>query len=259
MGMSGVGKTTLGSQLPMDQWFHYSGDYRIGTRYLGEQILDNIKMHAMKEPFLRDLIMSDSIYFGSNISFHHLKPVSTFLGKIGNPELGGISKDEFMRRQKLHHQAEVRAMRDVGVFIEKARRIYDYPHFLNDTGGSVCELTDEEAWHDLAERSLVIYLKADEEMENLLIERAKADPKPLYYDKQFLSDHLETFLSLKGLSHSDEINPDEFVPWVFPALIQHRRPLYQGIADRHGYTVDAKKVMDVRSEQDVLDLISSVL
>jgi len=51
LGMSGVGKTTLSSLLPSDQWFHYSGDYRIGTRYLNEAILDQVKSIAMEHPF----------------------------------------------------------------------------------------------------------------------------------------------------------------------------------------------------------------
>ena len=40
LGMSGVGKTTLANKLPKTNWFHYSGDYRIGTKYLEEPILD---------------------------------------------------------------------------------------------------------------------------------------------------------------------------------------------------------------------------
>ena len=44
LGMSGVGKTRLANLLrKKGGWFHYSVDYRIGTRYLGEPILDNIK------------------------------------------------------------------------------------------------------------------------------------------------------------------------------------------------------------------------
>ena len=46
LGMSGVGKTTLANKLPKSKWFHYSGDYRIGTKYLEEPILDNIKEKA---------------------------------------------------------------------------------------------------------------------------------------------------------------------------------------------------------------------
>jgi putative ribosome biogenesis GTPase RsgA len=34
LGMSGVGKTRLASKLDSEQWYHFSGDYRIGTHYL---------------------------------------------------------------------------------------------------------------------------------------------------------------------------------------------------------------------------------
>ncbi len=60
-GMSGLGKTHLANML-RDQahWFHYSVDYRIGTRYMGEFIADNFKREAMKVPLLRELLMTDS-------------------------------------------------------------------------------------------------------------------------------------------------------------------------------------------------------
>jgi len=45
-GMSGVGKTHISSMLRGHDWFHFSGDYRIGTRYLDEPILDLIKQQG---------------------------------------------------------------------------------------------------------------------------------------------------------------------------------------------------------------------
>ena len=51
LGMSGVGKTYLSGILRQHDWFHYSGDYRIGTRYLDEDILDLVKLEAMQTPF----------------------------------------------------------------------------------------------------------------------------------------------------------------------------------------------------------------
>ena len=50
LGMSGVGKTRLSMLLRSHFWFHYSGDYRIGTRYLDEPIMDLIKQQAMQQP-----------------------------------------------------------------------------------------------------------------------------------------------------------------------------------------------------------------
>ena len=137
LAMSGAGKTTLANKLPKANWFHYSGDYRIGTRYLREPILDNIKRQAMSVPFLRDLLLSDSIYISNKITIDNLAPVSTFLAKVGDPAENGLSLQEFKRRQQLHHQAECAAMNDVPEFIHKAQDIYGYPHFINDAGGSV--------------------------------------------------------------------------------------------------------------------------
>ncbi|UXN72418.1 hypothetical protein N8D56_13880 [Devosia sp. A8/3-2] len=68
-GMAGVGKTRLSNMLRASRWFHYSADYRIGTRYMGEYIVDNFKREAMKVPFSADLLRSDSIYISSNITF----------------------------------------------------------------------------------------------------------------------------------------------------------------------------------------------
>ena len=67
LGMSGVGKTYLSSLLRQHNWFHYSIDYRIGTRYLDEPIMDLIKQQAMQAPFLRDLLRKDWIYIRNNI------------------------------------------------------------------------------------------------------------------------------------------------------------------------------------------------
>jgi hypothetical protein len=259
LGMSGVGKTTLANKLPKTSWFHYSGDYRIGTKYLAEPILDNIKRQAMQIGFLRDLLRSDSIYIASNISVHNLEPVSTFLGKIGRPDLGGLPVEEFKKRQALHREAEIGAMRDVEQFIQKAREIYGYDHFLNDAGGSVVELEDPTTEAVLAEHTLILYLKPDVELEQELVRRAIENPKPLYYQEAFLDRKLAEYLAETGLSSPNQIVPDDFVRWIFPALVAHRRPKYEALAAKHGYTVDARRAEQVRDEQDFLELVASAL
>lgn len=259
LGMSGVGKTTLADKLPKKNWFHYSGDYRIGTRYLNEPISDNIKRQAMEVPFLRELLQTDSIYIRSNITVDNLAPVSTFLGKLGNPALGGLSLTEFKRRQALHRDAEIRAMRDVPEFINKVDTIYGYKNFINDAGGSVCELDDPETLQVLADHTVILYIRTTPELENMLIERARSDPKPLYYREAFLDEQLAVFLREKGYSEVDEIPPDEFVSWVFPQLFRSRLPRYQAIAEEYGYTVDVHEVAQVGDEADFVALLQKAL
>ena len=255
LGMSGVGKTTLASRLPQSTWFHYSGDYRIGTKYLEEPILDNIKRQAMQVDFLRDLLRSDSIYIASNITVHNLNPISTFLGKVGARDRGGLPLDEFKRRQRLHGQAEIAAMKDVADFIVKAKEIYGYNHFLNDAGGSLCELDDPDMLRVLADHTLVLYLRAGDDMEKELIRRAAANPKPLYYREDFLDQELAAYLKETGQRTADDIDPDRFVRWIFPRLVQHRRPRYAALADRLGYAVEARDIEGLRDEQDFLQLV----
>jgi hypothetical protein len=259
LAMSGAGKTTLANKLPKAKWFHYSGDYRIGTKYLREPILDNIKRQAMSVPFLRDLLLSDSIYISNKITVDNLAPVSTFLGKVGDPAQGGLSLQEFKRRQNLHRQAEIAAMNDVPEFIHKAEDIYGYHHFVNDAGGSVCELDSPEVLETLAQNTLIIYIKIPPALEQTIIERAKTDPKPLYYREDFLDEKLAEFMSLKNYDSTDVMPPDEFVSWVFPELFKSRLPRYQAIADRYGYTVDANDVATVKNEDDFIQLITAAL
>jgi hypothetical protein len=259
LGMSGVGKTHLANKLPKTSWFHYSGDYRIGTKYLAEPILDNIKRQAMQVDFLRDLLRSDSIYIANNISVHNLEPVSTFLGKVGRADLGGQPLTEFKQRQRLHLAAEAEAMKDVDAFIDKAHEIYGYDHFLNDAGGSICELTATESLKVLQDKTLILYLRAGPDMEEELIRRAIADPKPMYYRESFLDQKLVEYLKLEGISSADEIDPDRFVQWIFPELLEHRRPLYDALADQHGYTIDAREIDQVSNETDFLDLVVAAI
>lgn len=259
LGMSGVGKTRLATILRRANWFHYSGDYRIGTRYLDEPILDNIKQQAMQVPFLRDLLHSDSIYIRNNITVDHLKPVSTFLGMLGNPEQGGLPLKEFKRRQALHRQAEIAAMKDAPEFIRKAKEIYGYQHFVNDVGGSLCELEDPEVIGLLAEHTLILYIQATEKDEQELIRRARHDPKPLYYREAFLDESLEIYMREQELSYVAMIEPDDFARWVFPRLFRARIPRYQAIAQEYGYTVTTDELATVKEEADFLQLLERII
>jgi len=248
LGMSGLGKTRLTNILRKEGWFHYSGDYRIGTRYLGEPILDNLKLELMRIPLIRDLLRSDSIHINNNITVDNLGTVSTFLGKLGNPEKGGLSLREFKRRQLLHRDAEIAAMRDVPKFIAKARQIYGYSKFVNDAGGSLCELDDAGLLEELAEHTLILYVRATEQDEKALISRVESDPKPLYYREEFLDAQLAAYLAERGLPYVAMIEPDDFARWLFPRLFYARIPRYERIAGQYGYTVTSEELAAVADE-----------
>ena len=259
LGMSGVGKTRLACMLRKHHWFHYSGDYRIGTRYLDEPILDNIKHKLMNIPLLKDLMRSDSLHIRNNITVDNLNPVSTFLGKLGNPEAGGLGLAEFKRRQELHRQAEIATMKDVPEFIQKAHQVYGYEHFINDAGGSLCELDDPEVLKALSDNTLVLYIKASKNDEKELIKRAERSPKPLYYRESFLDEELAAYMSEKHLDYIALIDPDDFVRWVFPHLFYSRIPRYEAIAEQYGYTITTEEVAALQNENDFLQYIANVL
>ena len=57
----------------------------------------------------------------------------------------------------------------------------------------------------------------------------------------------------------DQIVPDDFVRWIFPALVAHRRPKYEAMAKRCGYTLNARLAEGVTNEQDFLELVAGAL
>jgi hypothetical protein len=259
MGMSGVGKTRLSNMLREADWFHFSGDYRIGTRYLDEAILDSIKEQAMRVPLLRDLLRSDSIFIRNNITFHNLKPVSTFLGMLGDPEQGGIGLSEFKRRQRLHRQAEIAAMYDLPSFMRKAKLIYGYQHFINDVGGSLCELDEPGLLDFLAQHSLLLYIKATHDDEEALIARAVSSPKPLYYREEFLDKQLAVYMAMMQVEYVSLIDPRDFTSWVFPRLFRARIPRYEAIAEHYGYTVTTEELSQVSDETSFLEMLENLI
>jgi hypothetical protein len=263
-GMSGVGKTTLARLLRKDGWFHYSVDYRIGTHYMGEHIVDNFKREAMKVPFLRELLRSDSIYISSNLTFENLAPLSTYLGKPGNPDKGGISFEEYSRRQALHRESEIASLQDVPMFIGKAREIYGYSHFICDSGGSLCEIVDPGDRDDpvlktLAEHTMLLYIRGTEDYARTLVERFRREPKPMYYQERFLKDKWLQYKKLNGITSDVEVDPDGFAVWGFEQLLLHRMPLYESIAKNFGYSMSMERIPTLAGEAEFIDALSGII
>ncbi len=262
--MSGLGKTHV-SNLLRDEgdWFHYSIDYRIGTRYMGEYIVDNAKREAMKNPFLNELLRSDSIYIGSNLSFHNLTPVSTYLGKPGDPAKGGMDIATYRQRQEQFRRAEMQALLDTGYFIDRAQDLYGYPHFICDTGGSICEWVDPNDPEDpilteLARHCLMVWIEGSDAHTAELARRFDRAPKPMAYQPDFLTHAWDAYLAETGLA-PERVDPDAFIRWTFARAMAHRQPLYRAMAENWGVTVPAEAIAAVRTEADFVDAIAEAL
>ena len=92
LGMSGLGKTFISRTLvKQDNWLHYSVDYEIG------KILFKNEHRNLLDGF----------------EVGNLTNLSDFLGKPGSPSMGGISFSEYLTRQQLHRDAEIKATLNV--------------------------------------------------------------------------------------------------------------------------------------------------
>ena len=264
-GMSGLGKTYLANMLrdtPTTDggWFHYSVDYRIGTRYMGEYIADNFKREAMKVPLLRELLMTDSVYIASNITFNNLAPLSTYLGKPGDAARGGLPFADYMIRQEQHRRAEIAAMLDTAHFIERAQSIYGYSHFICDTSGSICEVVEatdpaNPTMRQLADTLLMVWIKGSDAHTAELVRRFDRAPKPMYYQPDFLH---AAWAEYRATVENDptKIDPDHFVRWTYARALAHRQPRYAAMAN-WGVTVTAEEVAQVKTPSDFDALIAA--
>ncbi|HTN63597.1 MAG TPA: ATPase, partial [Devosia sp.] len=254
----------LSAMLRNSNWFHYSADYRIGTRYMGEYIVDNFKREAMKNPFLAELLRSDSIYISSNITFENLDPLSTYLGTPGNPEKGGLPLEEYQRRQEQHRISEVAALCDVPHFIERAKALYGYDDFIADTGGSLIEVIDPNDPHDpvvqtLTASTALLYIRGTEKDTAQLVSRYKANPKPMYYTPAFLVKKWAEYKALHKIAEDCDVDPEGFGAWGFEALLYDRLPRYQALADNFGYVVEASDLAMVRDGDEFVDLMAAAI
>ena len=261
--MSGLGKTHVSSILRNDgDWFHYSVDYRIGTRYMGEHIVDNFKKAAMSVPFLADLLRSDSISIASNISFENLAPLSTYLGKPGDVARGGIPFDFYCKRQDQHYAAEQAALLDTPAFIERAQNLYGYQNFVCDSGGSICEVVDpwdktDQVMTSLSENLLMVWIAGSEAHTAELVRRFDKSPKPMCYQPAFLLSSWEKYQSETGLS-PDKVDPDDFIRWTYARALAHRQPRYVQMA-QWGITLQTDDVKNIYSPEYFEDLVASAL
>lgn len=224
MGMSGVGKSYFSMKLAEWGWHSYSCDVEIGKDLLGVE-------NELQPDDIRELM--------------------EYLGLLGDPSQGGILMTEFIKRQKFYKISEMLALLRLAQVIEKSEAEY----FVNDSTGSLCEITDWDILDYVGDVTRVVYIKASEDEEAELLQRAQDYPKPLYYPPHLFADWVDDYLNQEGLKDVSEMNPQSFARWVFPVLLESRKPKYQAIADKHGITITSAELKACQSEDDFKTLV----
>ena len=235
LGMSGLGKTFISRSLvKQDNWLHYSVDYEIG------KILFKNKHRNLLNGF----------------EVGNLTNLSDFLGKPGSPSMGGIPFSEYLTRQKLHRDAEIKATLHASSLVENSPEL---SHLVCDTSGSICELVNPSDENDailksLSKNFLIICLEAPDSMYQVLINRFLAKPKPMYYEENFLHSLWQSFKNDTS-NINDQINPDDFMIYGFKALIKRRTAIFDSISKNWGISLNFENLRVVKSAADLVKAI----
>ncbi|UJF25053.1 hypothetical protein L0B52_02610 [Suttonella sp. R2A3] len=254
LGTSGVGKTTLSHTLIDSGWFHYSGDYRIATQYLYDEINHWLEEVARQQPLLASLFNAQALTMQAHITADNLRALSAFIGKLGKD---GHDYTTFTARQRLFAAAEKRAMLDFATLRAQAAEQGDYCGFINDAGGSLVEYIDDEPLMDfICSQTLPVYIHADDSLSEELKDRAIAYPKPMCYDPQFLEQMIEGFKSESGMAEANDFEADAFLRFVTPQMLQHRQQRFNQLLARAGVQLEAREVWLVRDGADFDELLA---
>lgn len=262
MGLSGVGKTTICRALPADEWFHYSVDYRIWTHQLGDELNDFIKTLALSNPILKDLLKHDAITVEHRVHFDNLYATSLYMGMLGKPSLGGSTEKAFRARMAHYAAAEQSAMLDIPYFVKRSHTLYNYPHFLVDASGSLCEIVDLDDPDDnviklLEQNCTVIYIEATEQHKQELLRRHSAAPKPIYYRPDFLDKNIPDLLTNYNVDKITKLSPAEVCSFLYPRLLDHRITQYKRLANKIGYTISMTDILAIKDGPQLLQTIAN--
>lgn len=239
MGMSGVGKTYLSLMLSEQKWFHYSCDLQIGVDYLAQDIEETLEEQ-------------------NKITADDLSQLSHYVGRLGDGDKGGLSYDEFKRRQQNYLKAEYQSLAQLQGVV-KASHKDGFTHVINDSTGSLCEIDNDILLDSIDENSLIVYIKANAEQEKKVLQRAQEYPKPLFFSPERFDFWVAEYLSDRGIESADQIDPDDFARWVFPRLFENRLPKYQAIAEKYGVTIPSEAFQDITSADEFLTVIEKHL
>ncbi len=259
VGMSGCGKTTLSQKLANEGFFHYSIDYEIAHTHMQRQIrqsvIDKIKFESK---YFKELHESFAVKLELSLTFDDLALITMFV--IPENENGKIPLGKFLENQEFYKQSELLATK---IFYEKAKIAFEHYNasgFINDSTGSICEVTLENAPENkellrlIREKSRLVFIQTKETHRDLLIARSKEKVKPILYNRQFLMQNLTSYYKMKNFPHEFEIDKAFFIE-LFPKLLDFRKENYeQLVKETNGIVVNASEIEKVKTVKDFIAL-----
>lgn len=237
IGMSGIGKTRLSRHLTRcGTWRYVSIDGEIQGRHLREELLSAFHAKNNQRGDSAQLRELDPMSVDLETHSDSLAPLTAYLGMPGDPSKGGLEFAEYVRRQDAHRQAERRAIEDLVVLGT------DQP-VLADASGSFCEVfeADDPVLDALRERFMFVSLRENDALITLLIERFKAQPKPIYYPPDLLVQYWEEYAQTYAVAPA-KVDPQEFALWAYEKLVAARRAKYAALAERSDASIDAAEL-----------------
>ena len=265
LGVSGCGKTRLSALFHRDAWFHYSIDYRIGTRYLTDPILDVVKRRMMADPVLAKLLKTDSIWLSHNITIENLTAVSDYIGKLGarggGTPAGGLRDptaslcgrgETSRRRPALFHPARRGTFTAIRIlFTTPAGRCARLSRGRPVRSGALwwsIRSPFTSAWSATVSKksssvnsrhpSLCIIIR-------------------LFWNR--LCGEFGREFEHEFEAGACDFEPDDFIRFMFPSLLEHRDVAYQNLVADSGLTIDSETLEGKTTGEEVLACIASQL
>ncbi len=215
IGMSGVGKS------------HWASIYGKGGCVVSadEQIADKIS-DKMREAGI-----------GGEGEKEKIDRLAAFVGKFGGKKYGGFEYYKFLERQEIYSNAERDSLRDWSQILPNwLGRKGEDDVSLYDTTGSFCEILRDEIHNPyspsqkLKEHACIVYLACSGEEEEILLKRQLERPKPMVYNRGCFEGWLSDYQRQKSVAE-ENIDPEDFLRFVFPKAIEPRRARYEEFAN----------------------------
>ncbi len=94
-------------------------------------------------------------------------------------------------------------MLDTAQFIDRAKMLYGYDNFVCDSSGSIVEVVNPEDRDDpvlaaVTDHLLPVWIEGTEAHTEELIRRFDRDPKPMYYQPDFLRSAWAEYRAMTG-------------------------------------------------------------